>query len=145
MKRLYGYGFTRKVIEYLNLEEQMRKWLESIGVKWSPDDYYRGVATAEQLIKVAEMIPKANLRDRQNDSPTFRTFLEVAKREPRALFELYVITEVRPDERVTVDGVLIPADRQDLIKYVLKRALKEPNEMWEEEVNGIKYVRMWWD
>jgi hypothetical protein len=145
VKRYGKEGFTRKVIEYLDLEGQMRKWMESLGVEPFPMGYYRGDATAEQLIKVAEMIPRANLRDRQNDAPNFEAFLEVARREPRAIFELYVIPEARADERVTVDGALVPVDRQDLVEFLKGKAKAEPDEFGEVEVGGAKYVRLWWD
>jgi hypothetical protein len=137
-QRCLSRGFTRKVLEMLK-SEQMRCISE---------DYCSGVISAEKLVKVAELVPEDNLEDRQNESPRFRDFVEVAKAEPRAKFEVYVITEVREDERVTVEGALMPLDRADLIIQLLDKALREPDEckiikMCTPECTY--YIRMWWD
>jgi hypothetical protein len=141
MEREYNPpGFTDKVLEYLK-----EHYVEVI---MEPGEFgiWRGTVTSEQLLKIAEMLPRKQLRERQNNGPTLRSFLEVAKSEPRALFEIYVVTKARPDERVTVEGALIPHDRQDLVKLLRRRAKARPDEYFEDvEINGIKYVRMWWD
>jgi hypothetical protein len=136
VKRYGKEGFTRKVLE--ELREGSSRWIE-IG------EYHRCTATAEALLRAAALLPKANLSDRQNEAPRLRDFLEVARGEPRALFEAYVIDWARDDERLTVDGALIPADRQDLIAFLRKKAKAEPDEFGEVEVGGLKHVRMWWD
>jgi hypothetical protein len=130
-------GFTRKVLEYLRSE-----------LRCPSEDYCSGTISAEQLVRVAEVVPPHNLEERQNESPTFRDFVEVAKAEPRARFEVYVVTEVRSDERVTVEGAWIPLDRADLIKQLLDSALKEPDECEIRKVCAPEctyYVRLWWD
>jgi hypothetical protein len=141
VKRYGKKGFTRKVIEVLR--EDLVDW--EIRMNWPGLNYRRGRVTSEKLLKAAALLPKVNLGDRQNDSPTLRAFLRVAREEPRALFEVYVIDERRDDERLTVDGALIPADRQDLVEFLKGRAKAEPDEFGEVEVGGAKYVRMWWD
>jgi hypothetical protein len=131
-------GFTRKVLEMLK-SEQMRCISEG---------YCSGVISAEKLVKVAELVPEDNLEDRQNESPRFMDFVEVAKAEPRAKFEVYVVTYVREDERVAVEGALMPLDRADLIIQLLDKALKEPNECEIKRVctpECAYYIRMWWD
>jgi len=141
MERLYNPpGFTDKVLEYLK-EHHVEVLVEpaKLGI-------WRGTITSEQLLKIAEMLPRGQLRERQNNGPNLKAFLEVAKSEPRALFEIYVIPKIRPDERVTVEGTLIPHDRQDLVKLLRRRAKAKPDEYFKDvEINGIKYVRMWWD
>jgi hypothetical protein len=107
---------------------------------------WSGVVNSEQLLKIAEMLPKKQLRERQNEGPTLRSFITVAKKEPRALFEIYVVPAFRPDERVSVTGAYIPHDRQDLVKFLIKRALAKPDDYDDNVVvNGIKYVFVWWD
>ena len=130
-------GFTKRVLEYL---EDVRAEL-----KCYFHDYCSGVVTAEQLLKIAEMVPPENLEDRQNEAPRFADFLEAARMEPRARFLIYIITDVRPDERVTIDGALIPADRQDLVDLLLNRALAMPDESDAVELEGQEYARIWWD
>jgi hypothetical protein len=139
-REYYPPGFTDRVLEYLK-EHHVEVLMEP-----SKFGIWRGTITSEQLLKIAEMLPRGQLRERQNDGPNLKAFLEVAKSEPRALFEIYVIPKIRPDERITVDGALIPRDRQDLVKLLRRRARARPDEYFEDvEINGIKYVRMWWD
>jgi hypothetical protein len=135
-------GFTKKVLEYLR---DTKAELKCYSCDYCRGDYCSGRVTAEQLLKIAEMVPPENLEDRQNEAPKFADFVEVARREPRAPFEIYIITHVRPDERVTVDGALIPADRQDLLDWLLSRALGEPDERSAVKLGDREYVRVWWD
>ena len=105
---------------------------------------YSGVIAAEELLKVAELLPPANLEDSQNGAPTLKDFLEVAKAEPRTLFQVYVVTSARPDERLTVEGVYVPSDRADLIGFLYKRGV-QPSREEDAEVGGTRYRYMWWD
>jgi len=136
VKRYGKEGFTRKVLE--ELREGSSGWVELGG-------YRRCTATAEALLRAAALLPRANLSDRQNEAPRLCDFLEVARSEPRALFEVYVIDWARDDERLTVDGALVPTDRQDLMAFLRRKAKAKPDELQEVEVGGAKYVRMWWD
>jgi len=151
-------GFTKKIVPLL---EKYRYNPYNEGIL---DHMYYVAVPSDVIIKIAGMISKSNVEeDRQNFSPLFKDFLEVAKREPRALFELYVITWFRGDERVTIDGVLLPADREDLKEYLMEKAMQEPEEynmmeyklylsIWDmKDPNdgkidpNLTYMRMWWD
>jgi len=105
---------------------------------------YVGVVAAEELLKVAELLPPANLDDSQNAAPALRDFLEVARAEPRALFQVYVVPSTRPDERLTVEGVYVPSDRPDLIGFLYRRGA-QPSREDVVEVGGTVYHYMWWD
>jgi hypothetical protein len=132
---VYGRrGFTRDVLYVLSGK------LNRVS-----EDFLYGTVTAKELLEAVKHVPPANLEDRQNESPKLKYFVEVAEKEPRALFEVYVVTDVRDDERLTVDGVLIPRDRPDLIYHVMKKALAAPDEFDVVLHNGIEYIRMWWD
>jgi len=132
---VYGRrGFTREIL-----------YLLSGKLNRVSEDFLYGTVTAKELLEAVKHIPPANLEDRQNEAPKLKYFVEVAEKEPRALFEVYIITDVRDDERLTVDGVLIPKDRPDLIYYIMKRALAAPDEFDVILHNGVEYVRMWWD
>jgi hypothetical protein len=132
---LYGRrGFTQKVREVLS--GRLQKVSE---------DFLYGTVTASELLCAVQYVPPANLNDRQNEAPMLKHFVEVAKVEPRSLFEVYIITDVRDDERLTVDGALIPKDRPDLIYYLFTKAEAAPDEFDIINENGIEYVRMWWD
>jgi hypothetical protein len=157
-KTMSKVGFTDKVMQKL----------AKYGEERSNDfysDYRRYFAVpSDVLIDIANMLPKENIEeDRQNDSPLFKDFLELAKKDPRILFEVYVITSARWDERVTIDGVLLPADREDLKEYLMEKAMQEPDEynmmeyklylsIWDmKDPNdgkidpNLTYMRMWWD
>jgi hypothetical protein len=123
-------GFTRKVLEILRLPKHRLF-----------ENYYSGYVTSSQLIEVSEVLPPENLEERQNFSPRVRDFVEVARAEPKAIFEVYVIPEEREDERLSVEGCWIPSDRQDLVELLLSRARGRPDTF--ERVGN--YVRVWWD
>jgi hypothetical protein len=124
-------GFTDKVIEVLQTSVRVYR----IG------DIYRAPVSSKVLIDISKLLPPENLDDSQNGSPKFRDFLELARMEERCQFQIYVVPKTRDDERVTVEGVLVPRDRKDLVVYVLEKAEDLPSEI--EYVLG--YVRMWWD
>jgi hypothetical protein len=135
---LYGRrGFTDKVLAFLTI--MAGEPLEEFGMS------YRVVMTAAELLEVAKMVPRKNLDDRHNGAPKFRAFVEVAEAEPRAVFKAYVVPKERWDERVSVDGAAIPADRPDLVRRLVRRARRGPDEQAVVEVGGAKYVRLWWD
>jgi hypothetical protein len=124
-------GFTDRVIEVLQSSVRI----------YRSGDIYRAVVDSKTLIDISKLIPAENFEDSQNGSPKLRDFLELAKMDGRCQFQIYVVPKTRDDERVTVEGVLIPRDRKDLVVYVLGRAEDLPSEI--EYVPG--FVRMWWD
>jgi hypothetical protein len=124
-------GFTDKVIEVLQTSVRV----------YRSGDVYRATVGSKTLIDISKLLPPQNLDDSQNGSPKLKDFLELAEMEGRCLFEIYIVPKTREDERVTVEGVLVPRDRKDLVVYVLERAEDLPSEI--EYVPG--YVRMWWD
>ena len=125
-------GFTDKVIEYLGSSVKLDYGL------------YRGVITAEQLIKVVELLSEAQLEEAQNEGPKLRDLVELARKDRRCKFEIYIVPKDRWDERVTVEGVLIPKERKDLIDLIMRRAADRPSEVHEVR-DKITYLRLWWD
>jgi len=113
----HGESFTKRVLELLKNE-----------LKCTSEVYCSGIISAEQLVKVAEIVPQHILEDRHFMAPTFKDFVEIAKAEPRARFEVYVVTDAGKEERMAVAGTWIPLGRSDLINKLLEKALKEPNE-----------------
>ena len=130
-QRIYpNKGFTDKIREYLGDKEVFGSCIH-----YDVD--------SESLIHIAELIPSENLKDRQNDAPTFRAFLDFANRCPLARFEIYVIVKERFDERVTVEGVDVPKECRDSPLFeLLENALGSADESGELE-HG--YYRYWWD
>jgi hypothetical protein len=114
-------GFTNKIMQILDEYKYPKK---------DPDidpTYHRYYdVPSEVLLKVVPFLLKKNYEERQNYSPTLKDFIDVAKMDARILFDLYVISE-REDERLTIDGVRIPIERQDLVNYLTAKALDEPD------------------
>jgi hypothetical protein len=126
-------GFTRPILELL--AERLERRVGGI---------YTGVLASEELLRAAELLPPANLEDRQNCAPRLRDFLRVARAEPRALFEVYVVPDEREDERFAVEGAYVPSDRPDLVGYLYRRGA-QPDREEVVVVGGVVYHHMWWD
>jgi hypothetical protein len=129
-----GRGFTKKILHYL-----IDAGVTSL---WCHATLCRFVISSEHLLKIAEMLNEQQLSDRQNDAPRIIDFVEVAKKEPNALFECYVVLWMREDERFAVEGVVLPAERQDLADELKAKALAPPDE--EGSINA-DVIHMWWD
>ncbi|NHV05776.1 MAG: hypothetical protein HA495_00370 [Thaumarchaeota archaeon] len=134
-ERLYKpKGFTDQIIRILEKYKSNR-------YSWTRCLFFERVSS-EDLLEISRYLPDENFdNERQNNSPRFQDFVEVAQREPRARFDLYVVTKEREDERVTVETVYIPKEREDLIKFLKEMALAEPD---GEGVIQEDYY-MWWD
>jgi hypothetical protein len=128
-------GFTDKVLEYLR--ERRVAVLEEYGI-------YRATVNSEQLLEIAGMLPPEQFSDRQIKAPTFGDFVEVAKREPEALFDIYIVPSIRPDERVSINGVYLPLENCGLIVQLLDRALDKPDEFDVYKKDGKWYMWLYW-
>jgi hypothetical protein len=126
-------GFTRPILELL--AERLERRVGGI---------YTGVLASGELLKAAELLPPANLEDRQNCAPKLSDFLRVARAEPRALFEVYVVPDEREDERLAVEGVYVPSDRPDLVGYLYRRGA-QPDREEVAVIGRTVYHYMWWD
>jgi hypothetical protein len=126
-------GFTRPILKLL--AERLERRVGGI---------YTGVLASGELLKAAELLPPANLEDRQNFAPRLSDFLRVARAEPRALFEVYVVPDEREDERLTAVGAYLPSDRPDLVGYLYKMGA-QPDREEVAVVGGAVYHYMWWD
>lgn len=128
MDRPYGpKGFTDRIIgafhEYIDQPGGFRR------------NYSRFDALpAEMLLAVAETLPMPNLECRQNAGPPVQAFIDLALAVPDATFIGYIISRVRDDECLSIDGVVLPpevdplttpigpylpADEDDLIAILL--------------------------
>jgi hypothetical protein len=134
-ERLYGQqGFTDQIIPIL----QPYKNLNFSNATY----YYYDRVPSEVLLQIVPLLPKKNYEEeRQNYSPTIKDFVEIAKKEPRAKFDLYIITKERDDERLTIETIYLPKERNDLVISVLEKALDYPDAKGFFE----EYFYMWWD
>lgn len=119
---------------------------------------YEGALKSDDLLSIKDLLPPEQFQERQNSSPTLADFMEVAEKEPKALFMTYIVPKGRPDERVTVEGACVPQERKDLIDFLHKKALYPPDEEgpWHKIKATVgmhdgayqapeEYYCMWWD
>jgi hypothetical protein len=108
------------------LEELLKALHEKRAYVTGHGKYYKGVITAQQIVEVARLIPKEELEDLVNEIPPIKDFVELAKREPSALF----LVNVYLDDCVIVEGMLIPWDKMEFAKTLigeLKKRRLNPN------------------
>lgn len=125
-------GFTRDLITVL------KPYLDYDGGNYL---HYSDVP-AKLILKISKKIPKENLEERQNASPSFKDFVEIAKKYPYVRFECYIITDERDDERISIEGIYIPQNDIKVIKEIKKRQLSPVD---ENRYIGRGVRRLWWD
>ena len=136
-KWMYGpRGFTDKVIALFGPPDYGGK-----------RDLHYGAIPAPLLLQVR--VPVENYQGiRGGESgPTVQSFMKFAESCPNSLFECIIITKARPDERLEIDGVLVPRAgcSRIALRVLLASAAKPDDSTAGWEVNGVKYHRYWWD
>jgi len=124
-------GFTNRIITYLAQRRKLKK----------SGDIFRATITSSELLTISRMIPEDNFHDRQNNAPSFNDFLQSATLCGKCLYDIYIVPSSRIDERVTIDGAWIPANRGDVLAFLINKALEKPEEMYHTR----GYIRVWWD
>ena len=108
------------------------------------EDYMRGVVSRQRMLKMLPYTPVTILFDRQNDAPLFLDLIDVKCND--VYYETYIITKIRWDERITIDGVYLPIFDCDLeARNLLHSALAVPDEIEHIRIGDKVYLRMWWD
>jgi len=125
-------GFTNKLKEILSPYRDIH----------TEDFISYSEVPAKVIIEISKKVPKENLEDRENNSPSFKDFVEIAKKYPYTKFECYIITDKRDDERITINGIYIPPVDMELIKEIRKRQLAPPE---EDLIIKSGYRLLWWD
>lgn len=139
-------GFTRDIAEYLELDypEKDRGKLIVLGkaIMRRMHFFTDSAISAKQFIKCCEMIPEWNINSNNIGEPfSLKKYLKLAKRYPDLLFEGYIITENRPDERLDIDGIFIPREKGRYRRLLKRLIRKKP----DENNHHIYYTRLWWD
>ncbi|MCI4409350.1 MAG: hypothetical protein JHC26_09675 [Thermofilum sp.] len=111
--------FTEKILE------KLRDQLVDI---YGDGSTYKGVITAHQLIDMARYVPREEQEAVRNNIPSIRDFVELAKREPSALFLINVLK----DDTVIVEDMLIPWDKVGSAVAVYKEL--EKRDLYPDEV-----------
>ena len=110
-------------------------------------DFLEGYVSWDRFEEVLKYVPAQNFLDRQNESPTFLDFIEAAAKVPGSYLHIYIVNKLREDERVTIDGILLPVNKDsgDVVREVLRDALDAPDEVSFFNVKGEQYIWLWWD
>ena len=113
-------------------------------VKHDNEDLMRGTISRQRLLKMLSHIPLPILFTRNNESPMFLDFVDIGCDD--AYYEIYIVGKERFDERVTIEGILLPIfDCDNDAWLLLQYAIRPPEEFWHIKVNDKVYLRMWWD
>jgi hypothetical protein len=117
----------------------------SLGLVTPEGDDYTGFSDVSGMKFLAAIrgIPNSALEDAHNEAPTLGEIIRMIQDDPSIYVEGYVIGKRRGDERVTVDGIMIPYSKRSLIDRL--RRSNRPDEDDDRTINGKKYVRLWWD
>ena len=156
MPLIAGRGWTDKVKEALEdiavkSPEELRRGLGERAIFYGPgpygDDYVTAVVSWERFKEILRHVPATNLLDRQNDSPPFIDFVEAAASVPGSYLSVHVVGKSRNDERVTIDGIILPVgkDSGDVVQHLLRSAVEAPDDVMFIEDKGRQYVWLRWD
>jgi len=110
-------------------------WTKSCGGTFRYKDM--SIDELEQLIKNGFI----DLDERQNDSPTVEEFREFMKKYPDALAHGYVVSNDRPDVRVSIEGIEIA--ESDVTPEIYKAFVGLCRLADEFDDDGRLYS--WWD
>jgi hypothetical protein len=117
IRRIYHPpGFTDRVLELLRAHGAVEACGLCLKVAKSghltlvrvADIYEARNIPARLLKRIANLLPREQLRDSWNGRPEFRVFLRVASRIDRSLFDAFIVPKKREDERVSVYAAYLP-------------------------------------
>lgn len=135
-------GWTKPIIKLL--EGRSDVWASEWNKKHGRPSIYRYFFVPADVFKeIGKKIPQRGLEDKQNGSPTLGSFLRDA--DDLEGVAMYVVPEWREDERVTVDGAYVKAER---FLAVLERWLGEDDVVFPNEViyyPAFDAFYVWWD
>lgn len=137
MERLFGpKGFTTN--------PEVWRLVGSVSSDYGNIRYFRAMpaADAKELLK---LMPAAVADMHPNGAPSFRDFVAMTETVPGMYFHGYVVTEVREDERVTIEGFYVPASHKAIAIRLAKSYGSEPDEWNRRDLNDQPYWYAWWD
>lgn len=136
MSGIYGKeGFTAK--------PEIRKILEKHIIDRLGDAFYFDALPAGKAKKLLDLLPPANRRDGQNDSPTFATLVKWGQEFPKIYYHGYCVLPPRNDERISLTGFYCPPS---VAPKLLRRCRIKPDDA--EVIQHPKLGEVfwaWWD
>lgn len=134
-------GFTDRVLQVLR-ESEVSVY------DWEDGRLYNcTMVPAKVLKRIASLLPREQLNDTWNGRPMFRDFLRVASRVNSAMFDLFVVTKERFDERVSVYAAWLPLYPPPLLKWAVDTLTSRaaPPSAVGVLRKGKYYLYLYWD
>jgi hypothetical protein len=147
-------GFTDRVLNLLRAHGAVSGWcLEAarsgaLALVRVADIYEARNIPSRLLKRIASVLPKEQLRDSWNGRPEFRTFLRVASRIDRSLFDAFVVPRTREDERVSVYAAYLPLYPPHLLKWAVEELTwksAQPDSVGVVQRGRSYYLMLYWD
>ena len=149
-------GFTDRVLELLRAHGAVEAcgWRFEVAKSGhlaliQVADIYEARNIPSRLLKrIASVLPKEQLRDSWNGRPEFRTFLRVASRIDRALFDAFIVPKTREDERVSVYAAYLPLYPPHLLKWAVEELTwrsAQPDSVGVVQRGRTYYLMLYWD
>lgn len=144
-----SYTDDPRVIAILTKYVDVSSWRNTDVARELQQDLYHYTGMSgedlQQLALLLQELKPDNLQDQQNCAPTFEEFVALSRQYPSLTFHGYVVTKVRSDERITIEGY------EGGVAYNNAAALYDMHGDsvgdWseEDEGDGSVYVYAWWD
>jgi hypothetical protein len=151
----YPPGFTDRVLELLRAHGavEVSEWCLEVARSGAltlarvADIYEARNIPARLLKRIANLLPREQLRDSWNGRPEFRAFLRVASRVDISLFDAFIVPRTREDERVSVYAAYIPLYPPHLLKWAVEELTwkSAPPEGVGVVQRGRYYLMLYWD
>jgi hypothetical protein len=100
------------------------------------------------LKRIANLLPREQLRDSWNGRPELRVFLRVASRIGAALFDAFIVPKTREDERVSVYAAYLPLYPPHLLKWAVEELTwrsAKPEGVGVVQRGRSYYLMLYWD
>lgn len=97
--------------------------------------------TVDDAIRLLERLPGWQELERQNESPTFGEMVRLGMKYPGTLFFGYRVVPEREDERIQLEGFLLPKEfaHHWFVEEIEERLKPDESCSWGD------HWRFWWD
>ena len=98
---------------------------------------------ASEAETLLQLLPESQREEKQNDAPSFATFVEWGKEFGKVWFHGYRVLPERSDERISIEGFYAP---RHIAQELIQRCRYKPDEYREiKHVTLGTVMRAWWD
>jgi len=129
-----------KALKVFGYEPKDKNWTF---LRFAPGAEYAEIHNCD-IDTVVKAILRSNmdLDDAHNEAPPLSWIIE--NKKLLAFAEGYIVSKLRDDARISVDGIYIKPDLYEEAIAALK-PFGKPDENFQVEIDGVLYHRLWWD